>query len=171
MPTGDTGAEPLNLQLEEYAEPGGSGEEAPRRKGRPFRDLSRKLSPEELRGTGTQKMILDLLDQLQDENEELKEFKERFHERDKEVAVLLERLKKSKAQDIVIGATLAGGSLILGHLPSLLLPTGFPSSIGWIALVVGGLLVVGSGPVWRGLTRPARFIGEKAVIVKIELGA
>ena len=154
MPTGDTGAEPLNLQLEEYAEPGGSGEEAPRRKGRPFRDLSRKLSPEELRGTGTQKMILDLLDQLQDENEELKEFKEKFHERDKDVAVLRERLKKSTAQDIVIGATLAGGALVLDYLPSLLLSTGLPSPSGWIALVVGGLFSCGITSGMAVLKRP-----------------
>ena len=138
MPTGDTGAEPLNRQPQEYAESRGSGKEVPRGKGRQsFRRLSRELSPEDLRETGTQKMILDLLDRLEDENDELKEFKEKFHERDKEVAVLRERLKKSTAQDIVIGAMLAGGSLVLGYLPSLLLPT------GWIALVVGGLFSCG----------------------------
>lgn len=156
MPAGDTGAEPLNRQPQEYAESRGSGQEVPRGKGRQsFRRLSRELSPEGLRETGTQKMILDLLDRLQDENEALKEFKEKFHERDKDVVVLRERLKKSKAQDIVIGATLAGGSLVLGYLPSLLLPTGLPSPTGWVALVVGGLLVVGSWTAWRVLKRPA----------------
>ena len=150
MPAGDAGAEPLNRQLDEYAEPGGGDEEASLGKGRqPFHGLSRQLSLEDLRQTGTQKMILDLLDRLQDENDELKEFKEKFHERDKDVAVLRERLKKSTAQDIVIGATLAGGSLVLDYLPSLLLSTGLPSPTGWIALVVGGLLVVGSRVAWR----------------------
>ena len=77
MPTGDAGAEPLNRQPQEYAESRGSGKEVPRGKGRQsLSRLSRELSPEDLRETGTQKMILDLLDQLQDENEELKEFKE-----------------------------------------------------------------------------------------------
>ena len=144
MPAGDTGAEPLNRQPQEYAESRGSGKEVPRGKGRQsFRRLSRELSPEDLRETGTQKMILARLDRLEDENEELKEFKEKFHERDKDVAVLRERLKKSTAQDIVIGATLAGGSLVLGYLPSLLLPTGLLSPTGWIALVVGGLFSCG----------------------------
>ena len=148
MPAGDAGAEPLNRQLDEYAEPGGGDEEAPRGKGRQsFRRLSRELSLEELRETGTQKMILDLLDGLEEENDEQKEFKEKFHERDKDVAVLRERLKKSTAQDIVIGATLAGGSLILGHLPSL------PD--GWVAPVVGGLLVAGSVATWIALKRRA----------------
>ena len=155
MPAGDAGAEPLNRQLDEYAEPGGGGEEAPLGKGRqPFHGLSRQLSPEDLRQTGTQKMILDLLDRLQDENEELKEFKELFHERDKDVAVLRERLKKSTAQDIVIGATLAGGALVLGYLPSLLLPTGLPSPTGWIALVIGGLFSCGITSGMAVLKRP-----------------
>ena len=154
MPAGDAGAEPLNRQLDEYAEPGGGGEEAPLGKGRqPLHGLSRQLSPEDLRQTGTQKMILDLLDRLQDENE-LKEFKEKFHERDKEVAVLRERLKKSTAQDIVIGAMLAGGSLVLGYLPSLLLPTGLPSPTGWIALVIGGLFSCGITSGMAVLKRP-----------------
>ena len=150
MPTGDTGAEPLDRQPQEYTESRGSGKKVPHGKGRQsFRRLSRELSPEDLRDTGTQKMILDLLDRLEDENEELKEFKEKFHKRDKDVAVLRERLKKPTAQDIVIGATLAGGSLFLDYLPSLLLSTGLPSHTGWIALVVGGLLVVGSRAAWR----------------------
>ena len=148
MPAGDTGAEPPNRQPQEYAESRGSGKEVARGKGRQsFRRLSRELSPEDLRETGTQKMILDLLDQLEEENDEQKEFKEKFHERDKDVAVLRERLKKSTAQDIVIGATLAGGSLILGHLPSL------PD--GWVAPVVGGLLVAGSVAAWIALKRKA----------------
>lgn len=150
MPAGDAGAEPLNRQLDEYAEPGGGDEEASLGKGRqPFHGLSRQLSLEDLRQTGTQKMILDLHDRLQDENEELKEIRERFHGRDKEVAVLRERLKKSTVQDILLDATLAGGALVLGHLPSL------PSSNRWIASVVGGLFVAGSVVARLALKRPA----------------
>lgn len=156
MPTGDAGAEPLNRQLDEYAEPGDGGEEASLGKGRqPFHGLSRQLSPEDLRQTGTQKMILDLHDRLQDENEALKEIKEKFHVRDKDVAVLRERLKKSTVQDILLDATLAGGALVLGHLPSL------PSSNRWIASVVGGLFVAGSVVARLTLKRPASSSEEK----------
>ena len=155
MPAGDTGAEPLNRQLDEYAEPGGGDEEASLGKGRqPFHGLSRQLSLEDLRQTGTQKMILDLLDRLQDENEELKEIRERFHGRDKEVAVLRERLKKSTVQDILLDAALIGGALILGYLPSL------PSSHRWIAFV-GGLFVVGPVVARLALKRPASSSEEK----------
>ncbi len=156
MPAGDTGAEPPNRQLDEYAEPGGGGEEASLGKGRqPFHGLSRQLSLEDLRQTGTQKMILDLHDRLQDENEELKEIRERFHGRDKEVAVLRERLKKSTVQDILLDAALIGGALILGYLSSL------PSSHRWIAFVVGGLFVVGPVVARLALKRPAGSSEEK----------
>lgn len=102
--------------------------------------LRRVLSEEEFSSPGTRIMLLEELDRLRQENYELRDIRERFHERDKGAAVLREQLKKSNAQDIILGATLAGGSLILGNLPSLwsTQPT------GWIALVVGGVFVGGT---------------------------
>ena len=107
---------------------------------RAFRGLRRELSEDELSNTGTLRMILDQHDQLVEENDDLRRVRERFHACNREAAVLRERLKKSNAHDIVLGATLAGGSLVLGYLPSLwsTQPTGL------IALVVGTTLVVGS---------------------------
>ena len=134
--------EPQDLLLPAYTEPR-EGEERLRRSGKgrqAFKKLRRELSEEELSNPGTLRMILDQHDQLVEENDDLREIRERFHVCDKDAAVLRERLKKSNAQDIVLGATLVGGSLVLGHLPSLwsTQPT------GWVALVVGTILVVGS---------------------------
>ena len=118
---------------DEGVQRGGKGRQA-------FRELRRELSEEELSNPGTLRMILDQHDELVQENDELRRVKERFHACDKEAAVLRERLDRSNSQDIVLGAALAGGSLILGYLPSLWAtqPTGS------IALVVGAVFVVGS---------------------------
>lgn len=132
--------DPLRSAL--YKEPP-DGEEGGRRSGKgrkAFHKLRRELSEEELSHPGTLRMILDQHDELVQENDELRRVSERFHLCDKEAAVLRERLKRSTAQDIVLGAALVGGSLIMGHLPSLwsTQPT------GWIALVVGATFVVGT---------------------------
>lgn len=78
-----------------------------------------------------------------EENYEMQEFRDRFHECDREVAVLRERNKEATAQDIVIGATLAVGALIIGFVPSLWAPID-ENPNGLIALVVGAVLVLGS---------------------------
>lgn len=85
-------------------------------------------------------MILDRLDTLDEENEELREYRHEFYVRDKKVAVLQERLRETRAREVVLGTMLAGGSLIIGYAPSLWQsqPTGL------IALVIGALFLVGS---------------------------
>ena len=124
-----------------YTEPP-DGEEGVRRSGKgrqAVRKLRRELSEEELSNPGTLRMILDQHDELLQENDELRRIRERFHVCEKEAAVLRERLNKSNAQDIVLGAALVGGSLILGYLPSLW----STQPNGWIAMVVGAIFVVG----------------------------
>ena len=144
MPANDKDTEPRNPQPREFMEPPASDERALRpRKGRQRQALgrlSRQLSEQELSGAGALKMLLDLLDTLEDENEELREFRDEFHMRDKEVAVLRERLREATAREIVLGATMIGGSAILGYAPALWQsqPTGL------FAVVVGALLVLGS---------------------------
>ncbi|MDE0027321.1 MAG: hypothetical protein OXP69_23150 [Spirochaetaceae bacterium] len=94
------------------------------------------MSEEELSTTGAQKMLLDWLDRLEEENLELREIEKRFHESDKDVAVLQERQTKSIARDIM----LAAGSLLLGLSPSFwaVQPT------GTILVIIGGALAVAS---------------------------
>lgn len=81
-------------------------------------------------------MLLDWLDRLEEENLELREIEKRFHESDKDVAVLQERQTKSIARDIM----LAAGSLLLGLSPSFwaVQPT------GTILVIIGGALAVAS---------------------------
>ena len=81
-------------------------------------------------------MLLDWLDRLEEENLALKEIEKRFHESDKDVAVLRERQTKWIARDIM----LAAGSLLLGLSPSFwaVQPTGI------ILVIIGGALVAAS---------------------------
>lgn len=143
MSTADTYAEPPSPQPRELTEPSGS-ELAPLprkdRQRQALRRLSRQLSEEELSSPGALKMILDLLDTLEEENEELKEYRHEFYVRDKKVAVLHERLREGTAREIVLGTMLAGGSLIIGYATS----QWQSQPTGWIALVVGALFLVGS---------------------------
>ena len=141
MANRDRGAERRTVPSEDTEPPDGDQRTADNVKGaRSTTKLRRELSEEEFSSPGTRIMLLEELDRLRQENYELRDIRERFHERDKDSAVLQEQLKKSNAQDIILGATLAGGSLILGNLPSLwsTQPT------GWIALVVGGVFVAGT---------------------------
>ena len=145
MSTADTYAEPPSPQPREFTErPGSDRAPLPRkdRQRQALRRLSRQLSEDELSSPAL-KTIVDLLDTLEEENEELREFRDEFYARDKEVAVLQERLREATAREIVLGPTV-GVALILGYAPSLRQsqPTGL------IALVAGALLLVGSVAGW-----------------------
>ena len=84
-------------------------------------------------------MLLDDVERLEEENDELSGFRERFHSSDKEAAVLRERLNASTARDVLESAVLIVGSLILGYVPSLW--SSQPS--GWIALAIGAIAILG----------------------------
>lgn len=139
-----TETEHLRGEPRELAERGSDEDRSRSGKGRhPYRRLPRELTEEELATSGVQKLILHENDQLWEQNYELQGFRDRFHETDKEVAVLRERHKEAAAQDIVLGATLAIGALIIGFVPSLWAPIE-EAPTGLIALVVGAVLVLGS---------------------------
>lgn len=135
---------PIHVPASEFTERDSDEDRSRSGKGRqPYRRLQRELTEEELATSGVQKLILYENDKLWEENYEMQEFRDRFHECDREVAVLRERNKEATAQDIVIGATLAVGALIIGFVPSLWAPID-ENPNGLIALVVGAVLVLGS---------------------------
>ena len=141
MPTGDTGTEPRNSQPQEYTEPADgrrtrySGSDL-----KALRPLRRELSEDEFSTSGVQKMVLDQLDRLIQENSKLKEIENCFHKCDKNVAVLREQLKKPRAFDIFVGTAVAIGSLLIGVSASLwsMMP------ISQIAGAAGVVLLSGS---------------------------
>ncbi|WP_136256499.1 hypothetical protein [Metallibacterium scheffleri] len=100
--------------------------------------LKRELTDEELAAPGTQKMILEELERLSDENSRLSSFKDDYHRADKNLAVVEEKQKRNIAAEIVSGSCLAVGAAALGYAPAV---WASPPS-GVIALVFGAVLII-----------------------------
>jgi hypothetical protein len=105
-----------------------------------FREIKRQLSEEDLSSSGVQKLLLDDLERAESECEILQGYIERYHEADKRSAVFEERIRSVTAIDIMFGVGVGLGGTIMGLAPTFW--TDQPK--GLIALVVGGLLVVGA---------------------------
>lgn len=132
-------------------EPETSGESItqPVPKGRQsFRQVRRELTEEELSSPAAQRLILDELDRLEDENTELQKIRNKFHEIDKRASVLDEKLKRHTALDIFSSAALAAGSLALGYAPKV---WDADNATGPIFLVIGIVMIV-SG-IWSKVVR------------------
>jgi hypothetical protein len=100
--------------------------------------LKRELTDQELAEPGTQKMILEEIERLSDENGRLSSFEDDFHRVDKDLAVVKEKQKRNIAAEIVSGSCLAVGAAALGYAPAV---WASPPS-GAIALVFGAVLTI-----------------------------
>ena len=103
--------------------------------------VTRELSSEELTESGTVKMLVESLYRLEAEVNELKEYRERYHEADTRAASLQERLsalREGKAtQDVVSGVMFGIGGAMFGAGTSF---DGYPQ---WMALLFGVVLIIG----------------------------
>ena len=115
---------------------------------RSFRKVRRELNEEELSSPAAQRLILDELDRLEEENSVLQNVREDFHRVDKKACVLEEKLKKHNALDILSSAALIAGSLTLGYSPKV---WNNADATGPVLLVVGVLLIAGA--IWRKAAR------------------
>jgi hypothetical protein len=101
--------------------------------------LKRELTNEELSSTGAQKMLLEELERLTDENNTLSSYRDDFHRVDKDLAVSKEKHKRNISAEIVSGSCLAIGAAALGYAPAV---WASPPS-GWISLAFGIVLTAG----------------------------
>jgi hypothetical protein len=105
-----------------------------------FRDIRRQLSEDELRQPGVQKLLIEDLERAETECDMLRVYVERYHERDKEVARLAEKLKTNIALEVITDVGLAGGGAIVS-----LAPWFWKSTARVVAtLGVGFLFLIGS---------------------------
>ncbi|MYC64844.1 MAG: hypothetical protein F4X12_00760 [Acidobacteriia bacterium] len=112
---------------------GASSSESP--KARPaFAGTRRQLSEDELKSSGVQKLLLEEIYKLDQENSVLQNYRERFHEADKDVAVLQSERKKSAKLEALYSLSLASGSILIGRA----LPM-FESGDSFGAYATGGL--------------------------------
>jgi hypothetical protein len=91
------------------------------------------------------------INRLVEENQQLKQFKEKYHDVDKRLAVLRETVKPFRANELLASVCLAAGSFGLGAAPSIL----SLSSYGWYVFVVVSALLVLGGIAARVLTGPS----------------
>jgi|HubBroStandDraft_1064217.scaffolds.fasta_scaffold79981_3 hypothetical protein len=104
-----------------------------------LRDLRRELTEDDLKNPGVVKLILDRLDAALTRCAGLETYRERFHEADKEVAVLSERTRSRTALDIAWGGGVAVGAMCVGLAPGLW--SGMPTWAGPVVLAVGIALI------------------------------
>lgn len=107
--------------------------------------LKRTLSEKELEGKGAQKLILDRNDQLEKELVKLSEYKEKYHEKDKEAGVLSERLTQINGSINSRNLLFLLGGIMVGYLPNLWnTPALFwPVLITGVLFILGGLVNIG----------------------------
>jgi hypothetical protein len=84
-----------------------------------FRDIRRQLTDEELKQTGAQKLIIEDFERAASECDVLRGYIQRYHEADKQVAVLTEKLKINVVMEILYAMGLAIGGAMISFAPSL----------------------------------------------------
>lgn len=103
----------------------------------PYINVKRELSDEELKSTAVQKLLLNEHDRMANEVNRLKQFVEKYHEKDKECAILLEKQKTSSASEVLYTLCEVGGSLLTGIAGI------YWKDHGWILLSIGVFFVIG----------------------------
>lgn len=102
--------------------------------------VRRELTDEELSSPGARKLLIDRLDQTELLVRELKDFRDRFYEADKEVTRLTEKMKHETAAEVLYGVSLSIGAIFIGLAPSAWTCQPF----GWISLLIGIALMLGA---------------------------
>lgn len=101
-----------------------------------FKSLTRELSDADMGNSGVQKMLLAELERLENENANSRGYIERFHDADKDRAVLQEKVRTVKSIDIICGTGIAIGGIMVGLSPA------FWSSPGILFLIIGAILII-----------------------------
>jgi hypothetical protein len=121
-------------------EPSAGGEpvQSPPKPASALSGIRRDLTDEELSTPGARKLLIDRLDQTEMQVVELKEFRDRFYTADKQVAVLMEKIKQDTAAEVLYGVVLSVGAILVGLTPS----TWRTQPFGWISLLAGVALII-----------------------------
>lgn len=106
-------------------------------------NLKRELSEEELKTPGAIRMLLSKIDDYDLCQKELQEYKDKFHQCDKQCAILTTAAKANKAFDILYSFLLSVGSALIGIAPSIKVDD-TQSYLPWLLGVVG-IISLGGG--------------------------
>lgn len=106
-------------------------------------NLKRELSEDELKTPGAIRMLLSKIDDYENCQKELQEYKNKFHQCDKQCAVLTTAAKANTAFDILYSFLLAVGSALIGIAPSIQVDN-TQNYIPWVLGIVG-IIALGGG--------------------------
>ena len=104
-----------------------------------LRQLHRELTDDDLKSPGTQKMLLEMLATAELECDELKGYVDKYHEADKNAAVLQVKVDKERGFDVLYSLCLAVGGAALGWSSAIWSPK---NNHGEIALWIGVALII-----------------------------
>ena len=102
----------------------------------PYARVQRLLSEEDMSSPAVQKLLLNENARMNKEIEKLHLVEEKYHNRDKEAAILEEKLKKSAGSEILYTICTGGGSALVGFSKA------FWDNNGWVLLVMGFVFVI-----------------------------
>ncbi|HHW9298813.1 TPA: hypothetical protein ACU3BK_000742 [Salmonella enterica] len=88
--------------------------EQPSPKAQSYMPLKRILSEKELLSIGSVRFMIENIEKLEGEISSLKSFRERFHEKDKNEAILNEKLSAYKFNEIAYNLSISIGALLVG---------------------------------------------------------
>lgn len=85
---------------------------------KPLSRLSRVLTEEDLKGAGVRKMLLGQLDEYEQCKDELSNYRRNYHAKDKEAAVLKEKLAGFITFEWLYSLLLSLGAILIGYYAS-----------------------------------------------------
>ncbi len=85
---------------------------------KPLSGLNRQLTEDDLKSPGVRKLLLGQLDEYENCKNKLEKTIMNFHSKDKETAVLTERLKSFVSFDWIYTSLLTVGSILIGYYAS-----------------------------------------------------
>ena len=107
-----------------------------------FGKIRRDLSEDEITSPGALKLLLDKMDTLEITVSELSDYRDKFYNSDKRVAVLETVLKNNIAGECLYGFSLTVGSVFVGLSPSVWdkQPYGALSVLLGVSLIIGAVI-------------------------------
>lgn len=122
----------------------GGGEPLPERTPKPLKwysEARRPITAEDLAGSPVvTQLILERLETAEDMNDEISNFRNQYHLKDKENAVLKGNLVASDSHEVLYTICVSLGSLIIGLSPSV-------SNTLWlqVVLIIVGIILIAAG--------------------------
>lgn len=98
--------------------PANTSQNGVKQESKPLSGLNRQLTEDDLKSPGVRKLLLGQLDEYETCKNKLSETIENFHIKDKETAVLAEKLKSYVSFDWIYTSLLSVGSILIGYYAS-----------------------------------------------------